>query len=85
LDVHHGTAGWSRQRHGNLRRDGVLTVLGRALAAGGRSAEAPWFNLDPLPPMAELAAHHGDPHSQALHFTALSVRSLWLHRAQQAH
>ena len=84
LDVHHGTAGWYRQRHGNLRRDGVLPVLGRALAVGGRPAEALWFNLDPLPSVAELAIQHGDPQSQALHFTATSVRSLWLDRAQQA-
>ena len=73
IDVSHQVSSIERQ------------VGSRALAAGGRSAEAPWFNLDPLPPVAELAAHHGDPHSQALHFTALSVRSLWLHRAQQAH
>jgi hypothetical protein len=85
LDVHHGTAGWYRERHGNLRRDGVLAVLGRALAVGGRPAEAPWFNLDPLPPVAELAIQHGDVHSQSLHFTATSVRSLWLDRALQAH
>jgi hypothetical protein len=85
LDVHHGTAGWYRQRHGNLRRDGVAAVLGRALTVGGRPVEAPWFDLDPLPPVAELAARHGDPHSQGMHFTATSVRSLWLDRALQAH
>jgi hypothetical protein len=84
LDLYSGLAGLYRQRHGNLRRDGVMAVLGRALAAGGRPAHALWFDLDPLPPVAELASQHGDPHSQALHFTAASVRSLWLDRAQQA-
>jgi hypothetical protein len=84
LDVHTGTAGWYRQRHGNLRRDGGQVVFGQALAAGGRPADALWFDLDPLPGVAELAAEHGDPHGQAVHFTATSVRYLWLDRAQRA-
>jgi hypothetical protein len=84
LDVHTGTAGWYRQRHGNLRRHGGQVVFGQALAAGGRPADALWFDLDPLPGVAELAAEHGDPHGQAVHFTATSVRYLWLDRAQRA-
>jgi hypothetical protein len=83
LDVHRGTASWYRQRHGNLRGDGAGAVLGRALAAGGWPADALWFDLGALPPVAELAAQHGDPHGQAVHFTAASVRYLWLDRAQR--
>jgi hypothetical protein len=84
LDLHRGTAGWYRQRHGNLRRDHARVVLDRALAAGGWPADALWFDLDPLPGVAELAAQHGDPRGQAVHFTARSVRYLWLDRAQRA-
>jgi hypothetical protein len=84
LDLHRGTAGWYCQRHGNLRCDHARVVLGRALAQGGRHADALWFDLDPLPGVTELAAQHGDPHGQGVHFTARSVRYLWLDRAQRA-
>lgn len=84
LDVHSGRAGWYRRWHGNLRRDGGQVVFGRALAAGGRPADALWFDLDPTPGVAELAARHGDPNGKAVHFTARSVRYLWLDRAQRA-
>jgi hypothetical protein len=84
LDLHRGTAGWYRRWHGNLRRDGGQVVLGRALAAGGLPADALWFDLDPLPGVAELATRHGDPGGQGVHFTARSVHYLWLDRAQRA-
>jgi hypothetical protein len=84
LDLHIGMAGWYRQRHGNLRTDGPQAVLGRALDQGGRPTEALWFGPDPLPSVAELAARHGDPEGQGVHFSADSVRSLWLDRAQPA-
>jgi hypothetical protein len=84
LDVHSGTAGWYRQQHGNLRRDGGQVVLGRALAQGARPADELWFELDPLPRGAELATQQGDLHGQAVHFTAMSVRYLWLDRARRA-
>jgi hypothetical protein len=84
LDVHSGDAGLYRERHGNLRRDGAQVVLARAVAAGGRTADALWFDLDPLPGVAELASQHGDPYGQGMHFTAMSVRYLWLDRAQRA-
>ncbi len=61
LDLHTGTAGWYRQRHGNLRTDGPQAALAGALQQGGRSSEALWFGPDPLPSVAELAARHGDP------------------------
>jgi hypothetical protein len=84
LDLHTGTAGWYRQRHGNLRTDRPQAALTGALKQGGRSLEALWFDPDLLPAVAELAARHGDPAGQGLHFSADSVRSLWLDRAQPA-
>jgi hypothetical protein len=84
LDLHTGVAGWYRKRHGNLRTDGGQAVLGRALAQGGRSTDALWFGPDPLPSVAELAARHGDRGGQGVHFSADSVRYLWLDRAQRA-
>jgi len=84
LDLHTGTAGWYPQRHGNLRTDGPHAVLSRVLEQGGRPADALWFDLDPLPPVAELAARHGDHDGQGVHFSADSVRYLWLDRARRA-
>jgi hypothetical protein len=84
LDLHTGTAGWYCQWHGNLRTDGPRGALAGALEEGGRSFEARWFGPDPLPSVAELAARHGDPDGQGVHFSADSVRSLWLDRAQPA-
>jgi hypothetical protein len=84
LDLHTGVAGWYRKRHGNLRTDGGQAVLGRALAQGGRSTDALWFGPDRLPSVAELAARHGDGGGQGVHFSADSVRYLWLDRAQRA-
>ena len=84
LDLHIGTAGWYRQRHGNLRTDEPHAVLAAAFEQGGRPAEALWFGPDPLPLVAELAARHGDRGGQGVHFSADSVRYLWLDRAQRA-
>ena len=84
LDLHTGVAGWYRQRHGNLRTDGPQAALADALKQGGWSDEALWFGPDPLPSIAELAARHGDPDGPGVHFSADSVRSLWLDRAQPA-
>lgn len=84
LDIHTGQAGWYRERHGNLRRDGAQAVLTRALAQGSQPTDALWFDLHPLPGVAEAAAQHGNPRGQAVHFTASSVRYLWLDRAQRA-
>jgi hypothetical protein len=84
LDLHTGTAGWYRERHGNLRTDGAQAVLGRALEQGGRSIDAVWFGLDRLPAVEELAARYGDRTGLGLHFTEMSVRYLWLDRARRA-
>jgi hypothetical protein len=82
LDLHTGVAGWYRQRHGNLRTPWPQAALADALEEGGRSSEALWFGPDPLPSVAELAARHGDPDGQGVHFSTESVRYLWLDRAQ---
>jgi hypothetical protein len=84
LDLHTGVAGWYRQRHGNLHTDSPQAAFADALEEGGRSSEALWFDPDPLPSVAELAARHGDRDGQKVHFSADSVRSLWLDRAQPA-
>jgi hypothetical protein len=80
LDVHAGLAGLYRERYGNLRGDGVETVLGRALAAGRRPDEALWFG-DALPTAAELATRWGDPAGLGIHPSERSLRYLWLDRA----
>jgi hypothetical protein len=59
-------------------------ALADALKQGGWSYEALWFGPDPLPSVAELAARHGDSDGPGVHFSADSVRSLWLDRAQPA-
>jgi hypothetical protein len=84
LDVHSGLAGLYRERHGNLRTDGVEAVLDRALAHGRRPDEALWFGPDPIPDPAELAARHGDAAGLGIHSAAESVRYLWLDRAGRA-
>ena len=84
LDVHTGQAGWYRERHGNLRRDITQAVLARALAHAGQPTDTLWFDLHPLPDVSDPAAQHGNPHGRAVHFTASSVRYLWLDRAQRA-
>ena len=83
LQLHTGTAGVYRERHGNLRADGAQAVLSRALEQGGRSIDVVWFGPDPLPSIGELAARHGDRTGQGVHFTESSVRYLWLDRAQR--
>jgi hypothetical protein len=83
LDLHTGTAGWHRERLGNLRTEDPRAVLARALRQSGRSADSLWFGPDPSPPVAELAARHADHGGQGVHFSAGSVRSLWLDRARR--
>jgi hypothetical protein len=83
LDVYSGLAGLYRTRHGNLRTDGVATVLGRALARGREPDDALWFGPRPHPGPAELAARYGDATSLAVHPGPESVRYLWLDRARQ--
>jgi hypothetical protein len=83
LDVYSGLAGLYRIRHGNLRRDGVATVLGRALAHGRQSDDELWFGPGALPAPDELAARHGDAAGQGVHLWPESVRYLWLDRAQR--
>ena len=82
LDLHTGTTGIYRHRHGNMRRDGARTVLERALADGPTSQEQLYFP-GPAPPISELATLAGDAGSKAVHFDAASVRDLWLDRQRQ--
>ena len=80
LDLHFGRAGDYGQRFGNLRRDGIDAVLEAALAAADRSIDEIWFRPAELLPIAE-AACHGNPDGDRIHFSAESVRFLWLDRA----
>jgi hypothetical protein len=80
LDVHFGRAGLHGEPYGNLRRDGVETVMRRAIGARGRSLDAIWFDLEKLPSLADLASRAGDLQGQGIHFDGESVRYLWLDR-----
>jgi hypothetical protein len=83
LDVYSGLAGLYRTRHGNLRADGVATVLDRALARGRQPDDELWFGPGPLPPPDELAARYGNAAGLGVHLWPESVRYLWLDRAQR--
>lgn len=84
FDVYSGLAGLYRTRHGNLRIDGVATVLGRALERGRERDDELWFGPGPLPAPDELAARHGDADGLGVHMGPESVRYLWLDRAVRA-
>lgn len=77
LDLHTGTNGLYRRRHGNMRRDDAQAVLARALADGPISQEQLYFPA-PMPPIADLASLAGDAHSMTIHFDAGSVLYRWL-------
>ena len=82
LDLHTGTTGIYRRRHGNMRRDGAQAVLERALADGPVSQEQLYFP-GPAPPIADLAARAGNTISTSIYFDAFEVRYLWLDRQRQ--
>jgi len=82
LDLHTGTTGIYRRRHGNMRRDGAQAVLERALADGPVSQEQLYFP-GPAPPIADLAARAGNTSSTSIYFDAFEVRYLWLDRQRQ--
>ena len=82
LDLHFGRAGDYGERFGNLHRDGIDAAFGSAVAAGARSIDGIWFRPDELVPVAE-AARHGNPDGEGIHFSADSVRFLWLDRARR--
>jgi hypothetical protein len=83
LDVCSGLAGHYRTRHGNLRADGIATVLDRAIADGRQPDDELWFGPGPLPAPAELAARHGQATGLGIHPGPDSARYLWLDRAQR--
>jgi hypothetical protein len=79
LDLHTGTGGIYRRRHGNMRRDGARAVLERALADGPIAREQLYLP-GPAPSTADLALIAADADGMAIHFGAESVRSRWLDR-----
>jgi hypothetical protein len=83
LDLHIGTAGRYGEPLGNLRTNDPRAVLDHALEQGGRAPDLRWFGPGPLPPVVELASRHGDHAGRGVHFSADSVRYLWLDRAQR--
>ena len=83
LDLHFGRAGNYGERFGNLHRDGVEAVFEAAIAAAERSVDEIWFRPEELLPIAE-AVRHGNPDGEGIHFSADSIRYLWLDRARGA-
>ena len=83
LDVCSGLTGHYRTWHGNLRADGIATVLDRAVADGRRPDDELWFGPGPLPTTAGLAARHGQATGLGVHPGPESARYLWLDRAQR--
>jgi hypothetical protein len=80
LDLHTGTAGIYRRRHGNMRRDGARAVLERALTDGPTSQEQPYFPGVGTVDLSELATLTGDADGTAIHFDAASVLYRWRDR-----
>jgi hypothetical protein len=83
LDLHTGTTGVYRRRHGNMRRDGAQAVLERALADGPVSEEQLYFPGS-APAISDLAALAGDAARTAIYFHPFEMRYLWLDRRKQA-
>jgi len=83
LDVRSGLAGQYQTRYGNLRADGIATVLDRAITAGRQPDDELWFGPGPFPAPAELAARHGESTGPGVHPGPESARYLWLDRAQR--
>ena len=80
-DLHFGRAGEYGERFGNLAINQLDEVLTRALGATDRQVDEIWFRPDELLTI-EAAAHFGDPDGTAIHFSADSVRYLWLDRSR---
>ena len=78
LDVYSGTAGLYGRFHGNLRKDGVDSVLKSAIAYGAYSSESLYFSTEAIPSIRELAHAVGNPQGKQIHFHAPSMRWRWL-------
>jgi len=83
LDVYRGLAGQYTRYYGNLRRDGVDRVLGRAVADGAWSWDELWFEPQQLLPVQELATRFGDAAGQRVHLGPNSIRYWWLDCARR--
>jgi hypothetical protein len=84
LDVYRGLAGLYTRLYGNLRRDGVDRVLGRAIADGPFSGDELRYTYEELlPPIKELAARFGDAQSQRIRYHPTSIRFWWLECARR--
>jgi hypothetical protein len=80
------------RRRSLFHRDVWADLAGHTEAAWRRRAlagdwptwkrPAPWFGPGPLPELAELATRYGDQTGQGVHFSADSVRNLWLDRVR---
>jgi MoaA/NifB/PqqE/SkfB family radical SAM enzyme len=82
LDLHTGTTGVYRARHGNLRREDPREVIARAFHAEPVSQEQLYFPGVEAPEIAELAARYGDPDGTKVYADHTSVRWRWLDRAR---
>jgi hypothetical protein len=82
LDVHLGTAGRYGRRLGKLGTEGARTVFGRGLAHGAGPADALWFGLTAAG-SCRARRPTRRPGRQGIHFSADSVRNLWLDRERR--
>ena len=84
LDVSRGIAGHYGRRYGNLRRDGVNTVLSRAVADGPYSFDEIWFAQEQTLPVQYLAVRFGHADGLRLHNGPGSIRRWWMECARRA-
>ena len=85
LDVFDGFAGIYGSFHGNLRKDGVESVLKSALENGGYSDESLYFSVERVPFVHDLAHKVGNAQGQKIHLHPPSMRWYWLDLAPADH
>ena len=78
LEVFKGDAGLYGPRHGNLRTDGVATVLNHAINHAAYNYDWLFFSTDEIPTVPELARAVGDPQGQQIYLSTYSMRNRWL-------
>lgn len=84
LEVYRGWAGYYRKRYGNLRRDGVEAVLGRAVADGPCSSDEIWLTQKQVVPVQALAARFGHAGGLRIHSGPTSICYWWVECARRA-